>query len=169
MSRLENFRAWFLGLEKRERIMFAAGAAALLVSLLYAGAIEPFIHAKTELRNRMAEKHELSRWMQNAAVEIQALRGATPVLEESGGSLLAVVDSSAKASGISAAIRSMQQDDGGRSVRIRLENASFDNLVRWLDALRRRHGITAATISVDRNSQNPGTVNVSLTLERPGA
>jgi type II secretory pathway component PulM len=47
-----------------------------------------------------------------------------------------------------------------------LEEAPFDAVILWLEALHRDHGLAVTTLDLTRRPA-PGTVNASLTLERP--
>lgn len=163
----EALRNWFLALEKRERWLVGGAGALLALMLLYAGAIEPFFFAKRNLHQQVAARETDLDWMRQAVPRVQALRGNAPRLENLDGSLLGTVDASARQQGLASAIRTIQQDDNGRAVRIRIEQASFDALVRWLDNLRSRYGITASSISIER-SDKTGAINASLTLQQPG-
>lgn len=166
MKALSEARVWFTGLELRERAMLLLGAALLLFSILYIAAIEPFANAKQALAERVLRKQETAAWMREAAVEVQSLQGALPKAQANTTSLLTTVDSTAKAAGLGAAVRNLQQDDNGAAVRVRLEGATFDDMVSWLNALQRQFGVTATQLTVDRGD-TAGTINASLSLERP--
>lgn len=162
----QQLRHWFLGLETRERWLVSAGGALLFITLLYILAIEPFIQSKSTLAGRAAAREANLAWMQQALPRIQTLRGSAMAVGTLQGSLLAAVDASAKKNGLGNAIRTIQQDNNGRAVRIRLEAASFDAIIRWLDNLRSSYGVTVDTISIDKGDA-AGTVNASLTLQQP--
>lgn len=166
MKAFAEARLWFTGLELRERAILLLGAAVLLISILYVAVIEPFANARQALAERVLHKQETAAWMRDAAIEVQKLQGALPKTHANTTSLLATVDSTAKAAGLGSAVRNLQQDDNGATVRVRLEGAAFDDMVSWLNALQRQFGITATQLTVDR-ADAAGTINASLSLERP--
>jgi general secretion pathway protein M len=135
-------KAWFMGLEVNERRMLLGGGGLLLVMFLYIGIWEP-LHNKVEsLRVSTAEQQSLLAWMRSAAKEVKQLRGrggqhAKPA---SGGSLLSLVDRTAKSGRLGGALKRVQPD-GDQKVRVWLEAAKFDDVVRWLTALETRHGV----------------------------
>lgn len=162
----QQARHWFLGLETRERWLVGAGGTLLVLTLLYVLAIEPFVQSKSTLASKVATREANLAWMQQTLPRVQQLRGSATAVGTLKGSLLATVDASAKKNGLGNAIRTIQQDNNGRAVRIRLEAASFDAIVRWLDTLRSSYGITVESISIDKGDAN-STVNASLTLQQP--
>jgi len=77
------------------------------------------------------------------------------------GSLLTMVDRSAKKTGISQAVKRIEPTSGG-GVQVWLEGATFDNLLLWLGDLRGK-GADATSISIERQ-QTAGRVNAKATL-----
>jgi type II secretory pathway component PulM len=80
----------------------------------------------------------------------------------SGQSLVVVVDRSARAAGLGAAL-ARNQPVGEDGIRVRLENASFDALAAWLGRLSGGSGLTIDSASFER-APDDGRVNASLTL-----
>jgi general secretion pathway protein M len=56
---------------------------------------------------------------------------------------------------------------GEDKVQLRIEQAAFDTLLKWLDGLTGQHGIAIESLNVDRQQQ-PGLVNARLVLQRSG-
>lgn len=161
-------KEYWQNLQARERRTLLAGAAALVVMLLYILVWEPY-HAHIErLETDVAEQRETLAWMQRAAKEIERLRGnsaASPSVA-SEGSLLTTTDRTAREHGFSEALKRIQPD-GQRSVRVWLENAPFDDMVRWLDALASEHGVTVSTLVVDP-ADSSGRIDARLVLKEAG-
>lgn len=158
-------KAWFLSLEANERRMLIIAAPLLLIMLLYVGVWEPMVNSVAELRTSTAEQESLLAWMRGAAQEVKQLRGRSgqrtkPV---SGGSLLSLVDRTAKSGRLGTALKRVQPD-GDQKVRVWLEAASFDDVVRWLTALQTRHGVRVAS-SVFQALETTGRVDVRLVFE----
>ena len=157
---------WLFNLEPRERMMFAAGALLLVLLLLYALIWAPIRSGYYSLQESVSAQRETVRWMQGSAQTIQRLRssgGAAAAKGLGGRSLLSVTDSTARASGLGPALKRVEPE-GGNSVRVWLEGAPFDVLIKWLGTLSTQHGVDANTVSLERN-EAAGLVNVRLTLE----
>ncbi len=166
MSLWKQTRDWFLGLDRRERITVGIGAVATLLMLLYAGVVDPLLNAQTDWQRRVDADTALVTWMRSAVVEIETLRGSTaarPGVNKSE-SLFGTVDRTARSTALGPAIKRLQPD-GSDSVRVQLEGAPFDALVRWLGALQADYAIHVDAVSVDR-AEAPGTVNAQITLSR---
>lgn len=162
-------KEWLNSLEPRERRLVLAGAAVTFCLLLYVMAWEPFATKVDELRASNSEQQALLHWMQGAAKEAKQLsrsshRGGQAA---TGQSLLALIDSTAKAGRLGAALKRVQPD-GEQRVQVWLEEAAFDDVVAWLEGLEQRQGITAES-SVFAAKDKPGIVDVRLVFAGGGA
>lgn len=158
-------KAWLNSLEQGERRMVIAGAALLLVMLIYVMAWEPLVNKVDALRTSTAEQQSLLNWMKQAAQEVKQLRGSSsqPSKPVSGQSLLSVVDSTAKAARLGKSLKRVQPD-GEQKVRVWLEEANFDDVVRWLTTLETRQGVRVVS-SVFQAKEVAGRVDVRLVFE----
>jgi general secretion pathway protein M len=156
---------WFLGLAARERYFVAAGAVLVTVLLLWGLVLSPLYGATAAAASRVEAKQNLLGFLRGAAAELAAagdVPAARPDL--AGQSLVVVVDRSAREAGLGAAL-TRNQPVGDDGIRVRLENASFDALARWLAALDARSGLAIESASFDRTNQD-GRVNASLVLRQ---
>ncbi len=157
-------RQYWDNLQPRERRILAVGAVALLLLLLYALVWDPYRSAVARLEQSVAEQRELVIWMQGAAAEVNRLQKSSGRKQlPPGQSLLTVVDSMAKAQGLGQAIKRVQPD-GARAVRVWMEQASFDSVLKWIDTLNARYGIVVTGLVVDRQ-ETPGLVNARVVVE----
>lgn len=155
-------KAWFLGLAPRERLMVSGAAVVVLLLLVYLLVIEPLQQRRALLERGVVAQRELLTWMRDAVVP---LRGNTDAPANSRGqSLFAVVDRSARATVLAGALQRVQPEGQG-SVRVWFDDASFDDLVRWIATLQREHGVSVNALAVQR-TDTAGLVNARLTLER---
>lgn len=164
MKQFEELRRWFLSLEQRERRILSGGAAILLAVIIYGVVLTPFVNSKTALTEHIAQQRSLLAWMGPATARIQALGGSRPAPLPAS-SLLSTINREASSAGLGTALRQVQQQNDG-SVRVQLEGASFDTLLRWLGNLHQRFGISVSDISVQRGS-GAGLVNANLSLQVP--
>jgi len=165
MSRAEELKTWYLSLEQRERRFLAAGAACLALMLVYLTVLHPFFSAKQALEARVEAQQSLLDWMRPVASQIQILRGQQPSGLQAGQSLLSTVDRSAGEAGFGPALKQVQTENDG-TVRVQMQGAGFDSLVRWLERLHRQYGISVSELTAQRSS-GPGTVDATLTLQAP--
>jgi general secretion pathway protein M len=156
---------WLDKLEPKERMMLAVGSVVLLLLLIYVLVLAPLRSAYQLLKLGVAEQRETVVWMQGSAQTIQHLRssGESDSQGLGGRSLLSVTDSTARAGGLGVALKRVEPE-GSNSVRVWLDGASFDVLIKWLGALSTRHGVDASSVTLERNGV-AGLVNARLTLE----
>lgn len=156
-------RAWFDSLETRERMMVMAGSALLVLFLLYALVWLPVHSGYDALRNTVEEQRKTAVWMQESAQTLATLKRSSGGPGLGGKSLLSVADSTARAHGLGPALKRVEPE-GSDSVRVWLDGASFDVLVKWLGALSTLHGVGAESATVERSAAT-GRVNARLTLQ----
>lgn len=158
-------KAWLDSLEQGERRMVIVGAVLLLVMLIYVSAWEPLVKKVDALRTSTAEQQVLLNWMKQAAQEVKQLRGSSGQISKpaSGQSLLSLVDSTAKAARLGKSLKRVQPD-GEQKVRVWLEAANFDDVVRWLTTLETRKGVRIIS-TVFQAKEAAGQVDVRLVFE----
>lgn len=156
-------KQFIANLSRRERVLLAAGAGGVLLVLLFLIAWHPFSRHVDRLRDSVTAQRELRVWIQQAAAEVKQLRGSAPARRGGGQSLLAAADSTARQHGLAAAMKRVEPE-GTDKVRIRLEQAGFDDMTRWLELLVREHGVRIESITIDGRNQT-GAVDARLTLQ----
>jgi general secretion pathway protein M len=156
---------WFFGLEQRERLMATAGAVLLAILLLWGLVLGPLYGASAASANRIEAKRNTLVFLRAAAAELAGsadLPAGRPDL--AGQSLVVVVDRSAREAGLGRAL-TRNQPVGEDGIRVRLEDAPFDSVARWLAALDATSGLAIESASFDR-SPDEGRVNASLVLRQ---
>lgn len=158
-------KAWFGNLEERERILVVAAAAVVILFLLYLLVLEPLHDGYSKMKERVAYQRETAEWMLQRAHEVTKLQHAGGQAGEGlgGRSLLAVADSTARAGGLGPALKRVEPE-GQDGVKVWLEGASFDELVKWLGTLSASHGVDVDSASLEK-SESAGRVNARLTLQ----
>jgi general secretion pathway protein M len=158
---------WYESLDVRERRILFAGAAVLVVALLYLLAWEPLVNKISVLEKSNQENQKLLSWMEQSAVEAKQLQvklkssGASG--RSKGQSLLGTIDRTAKTNKLAKSVKRVQPD-GQTKARVWLENVSFDSMVSWLEKLQRQQGIRIVTSVIEKQDE-PGLVNARLVLE----
>lgn len=160
--------AWWAGLSQRERRITVIGGIAVFVTVIYLLVIEPFVKHVGELNASVEDKTELLQWMKASEQQVATLRsnsgGSINRTNSGGGSLLALVDQTAKRSKLGSAIKRVEPE-GSVGVRLWLEQASFDNVLLWLAQIRQSHGVEVNRISIEQ-PDGPGIVNARISLQR---
>lgn len=156
---------WLANLDPRERHMLFLGGGALLLFLLYFLGWQPLSAKLDQAAQRVHEQRATYLWMQAKAEEVRRIRSAAPAIKSAGGqSLLATADQTARESGLGPALKRVEPESAG-NVRVWLDGALFDDLVKWLLRLRHDYGIQVASISVERQNDS-GVVSARLTLSK---
>lgn len=160
----QNIKDWLASLEQREQRLVIAGAVLATIMILYLAIWSPLSSSVENLRVTTRDQETTLVWMRQAAQQVKKLRGSSRGAKPaSGQSLLTLVDSTAKAGRLGTAVKRVQPD-GEQKVRVWMEAASFDDVIRWLVLLESRHGIGIES-TVFEVKENPGRVDVRLVLE----
>lgn len=161
-------KAWFDSLAPREQHLLIVASVVLLVLLLYLGAWEPLEKRVDALRASTAQQESVLVWMRGAEQEIRQLRATAGnrVQAPSGQSMLSLVDRTARSGRLGPALKRVQPD-GQQRVGVWLEDASFDDIMRWLETLETRHGVMPVT-SVFEAKEAAGRVDARLVFEAAG-
>jgi type II secretory pathway component PulM len=155
-------RAWFDGLEQRDRIVLAAGAVAVVLIVAWALIWTPLRSGAVELDDTVAEKHEMLATLRRAqALGGPAAPGAAAAATQS---LVLIVDQTHRAHGLTGTL-SRNQPDGTDGIRVTFQAASFDSLVTWLVALQRSYGVAVESANFD-GTREAGLVGATLVLRR---
>ncbi|MBL1432592.1 MAG: type II secretion system protein M [Gammaproteobacteria bacterium] len=160
---------WWAGLNQRERRILIIGAIVVSIALIYLLLVEPFVTQVKELDASVSEQTELLQWMQVSEQQVamsRAKTGSGKSVAAGGGSLLALVDQTAKRSKLGDAIKRVEPE-GGQGVRLWLEQASFDNILLWLAKIKQSDGVEVSRISIEQ-PDSPGIVNARVSLQRGG-
>lgn len=142
----------------------AIGLVAALLAIVAALFVwMPLKEQREALAGRIESQAGTLGWMQEASrrVAAQRDRSAAPAKERDGRSLLALVDATARDSGLSEMLQ-RAEPAGSDGVRVWLESARFTDVAAWMEQLAGRHGLAVTEYSMERSGD--GRVNVRLTV-----
>jgi general secretion pathway protein M len=154
-------RAWYSNLAERERRVVTLGAAVGVVLLLLA-IILPLNRNIAQARQRITTKQGDLAFIQDATPQLAAA-GPGSGEAATGESLVVLIDSSARESGIGKSLSSSQAT-ADKGLRIRLDNVPFDALVAWLARLSQSHGVRVESAEIEAAGET-GHVNAGLLLK----
>ena len=153
-------RAWYAGLAERERRFVLIGGIGAAVLLLL-GVVLPLNRNISQARQHLTVKQADLAFIQSVTPE---LASASPMAAgATGESLVVLIDSSARESGLGKSI-SNSQPTGDGGLRIRLERVSFDGMVAWLARLAQQHGVRVDSAEIEAAGE-AGLVNAGLVLK----
>jgi type II secretory pathway component PulM len=157
---VDSLRGRFEALSTREqRTVTLGGAAALLV--LFVAVLLPFEGRVGALQQRVAQKQADLAWLQSLGPQLAQL-AMSPRVQNSGESLVALVDRAAREQNIAGQLAQSQPvGDGGLSVRF--EQVPFDALAAWSASLVQRAGVHIVSASVESTAAS-GLVSASFVL-----
>ena len=162
---MQKLQDWYRTLKPRERVVVLAGSIIVVAVALYTLALAPFYGALHQRSERVQRKAADLAWMRSVAGEVQSLGANQPIgSSPAGESLVVLVDRTARECGVGSALTG-QTPNGDNGIRVRLESATFNVLVKCLGNLQQAHSISIEQATFDKASR-PGLVNASLVLNR---
>jgi general secretion pathway protein M len=153
-------RAWYSGLAERERRFVNLGAIGVLI-LLIVGLVMPLNSKLAQTRKRVETKQVDLAFIQGVLPQLAAAGPAGNVATAE--SLVVLIDSSARESGLGKALTNSQPTPD-KGLRIRLDRAPFDAMVAWLARLLQQHGVRVESAEIE-SAGEPGIVNAGLVLK----
>jgi general secretion pathway protein M len=154
-------RAWYENLSERDRSVVSIGGAVALALVLLA-IILPLSTQISLARKRITTKQGDLAFIQSVASQVAAAGPGAPGAANAE-SLVVLIDSSARESGLGKSLSS-SQPTGDKGLRIRLDKAPFDALVAWLARLSQQHGVRVESAEIESAGET-GLVNAGLVLK----
>jgi len=135
-------KAWFYGLQPRERWILAFGALAFTVIVLWGFILRP-LNAVARIEGELPSSVDGNRLGADQTLAVSVERTAT-------------------SHGLNPPLT---RANGGSGVDVTIQSASFDALMAWLAALHGTYGVDVETASFT-TAREPGLVNGQLLLRR---
>lgn len=159
---IERLPAALQQLAPRERVMVLCGGGAVVLTLLYLLIWEPLVLTHERRAQSLEQARALATRIEQAAALAQTGTGRS--VADRSLSLLAAIDQTSRSPTLGKAPTRVQPE-GDREVKIWLDDVAFANLLRWLQDLETRYGISASSAEIERGSAG-GLVSARLTLVR---
>jgi len=166
MKQLEEIQNWYQGLQQRERQLVLAASAVIVITLLYLTIWEPIHKGVEDQTQKYQTQVEILDWMQAAATEVRALKasGATKKRTNNSQPVTLLVEKSATTAGLKPYLRKLESTTD-KGARVTIDDASFDQVLLWLNTLQIQYGISVSSANLDR-ADKAGAINARMTLNR---
>jgi general secretion pathway protein M len=153
-------KAWFYGLQMRERWIVILGAAIAVAIILWGFVVRPLRAELTTLRAAVDTKQRLL--VDAARVEVALPESVAGNRQGADQTLYVIIGNTASSYGLG---QPRARQNGPSGVDVTLQNVPFDGLVAWLIALQGTYGVDVETFSFT-NAREPGLVNGQVSLDR---
>ena len=157
-------------LKPNERVLISFAGIILTVLILYLAVLEPFMLKVDEYTVKVENQKTKNEWLKKTSLEVKQLQvstGASSVKRNAGQSLLVVVDQTAKQNKLADSLKRVEPDGSDR-VRVWLDNASFDDVAKWLGLLQSNYQLDIESAVFDK-VEMVGRVNARLVIIEGGA
>jgi len=167
MEKLQQFKRWFYALPVKEQRMVTGAAAVILITLFYLVIWEPIHIGLTAEKQKQQTQKEILLWMQDAAAEVKTLRatGSSSTIRDKNKPTTLVIEKTLNNAGLKTSVSKIESA-GNNGARVTLKEASFNQILVWLNTLSTHNGIQVVSANFER-ADTPGQANVRLTFERP--
>ncbi len=144
---------WWLQLNNRERQLVSGLAAVVVIFILYSFVWQPLNNSIEKGRKKLERQQSLLSWVTSETARYQANKGnGRPITS---GSLSSTINRTARTNNITIARVQPQNSD----VQVWIDNASFTDLLTWLEQLSINEGIQVKNIDLTSAEQS-GQVRV---------
>jgi general secretion pathway protein M len=161
---LEQFMQWWNARLPRERQILLAGAAVVVLFILYSAIWAPLHHARHRAELDLQQTRTVANRLEAVAIDVERNRGVGGAAATRGLPLLSAVDQASHRPELGKPYERIEPD-GDREVKIWINEVPFDSLVDWLNLLQTQYGIVASSAELERKGE--GVVNARLSLVRP--
>lgn len=167
MEQLQQLKQWFYSLPTKEQWLVSGAGILILTTLFYLIIWEPVhLALETEQQKQQSQK-EILTWMQQAAIEVETLRGSSSssTIRDKNKPITLVIEQTISNAGLKPSVNKIESS-GNEAARVSLNEASFNQILVWLNTLATHNGIHVVSANIERANM-PGRVNARLTFERP--
>lgn len=167
MEQLQQLKQWFYSLPTKEQWLVSGTGILILITLFYLIIWEPVhLNLETEKQKQQTQK-EILIWMQRAAMEAEALQasGIKSTIRDKDKPVTLVIEQTILNAGLKPSVNKIESS-GSDGARVTLNEASFNQILVWLNTIATYNGIQVTSANIERAS-SPGRANARLTLDRP--
>jgi len=156
---------WFNGLERRERLLVSVAVGLTIIAILVLGIARPLSVGRAQADVDLQEKRAVLADIERVAARFGPNAAARSSTGRNGDeSLVVLVDRTSRSRGLGAFLK-RNEPEGKTAIRLRFENAPFDDLAAWLIDISNTHGVVVTAATTDA-AGDPGRVNANLQLAK---
>lgn len=167
MEQLQQLKQWFYSLPTKEQWLVSGTGVLIMLTLFYLVIWEPVhVSLDTERQKQQTQK-EILIWMQQAAAEAESLKasGIKSSIRDKDKPVTLVIEQTIQNAGLKPSVTKIESS-GSDGARVTLNEASFNQILVWLNTIATYNGIQVTSANIERAS-TPGRANARLTLDRP--
>lgn len=167
MQQIDALKQWYRSLPSREQIMVTATTVFVLITLFYIMLWEPLHVGLRDQQARIESQAETLAWMQQTAQEVKALQssGGAAKIRDTNKPVTLVIEQSLAVAGLKQSVKKIESS-GSDGARVTLDDASFNQVLIWLNTLATYNNIQVVSANIER-SENDGRADARLSFERP--
>ena len=138
----------------------------IFVTLFYLIAWEPVHDGLLQEQQKQQTQKDILLWMQQAATEVMTLRtsGSRGNIRDKNKPTTLVIEQTIKNAGLKPSVKKIESS-GTNGARVTLDEASFNQILVWLNTLSTHNGIQVVSANIERGDK-PGRANARLSFER---
>jgi general secretion pathway protein M len=159
-----SLRDWFEGLAPREKVLVAIAASLLVLAIIVIGAVRPLAAGHKRASEQLADRRAILADIERVAARFGPQGGGSATPQPSGESLVVLVDRMTRSRGLAPYLK-RNEPDGVTSIRLRFENAPFDDLINWLVEMQVAQAVSVVNATADPG-QEAGRVSANIQLSR---
>lgn len=166
MEQLQQLKQWFFSLPQRDQWMVSGTSLLIIATLFYLIAWEPVHDGLLQEHQKQQTQKDILLWMQQAAAEVKTLRtaGSRGTIRDKNKPTTLVIEQTIKNAGLKPSVKKIESS-GTNGARVTLDEASFNQILVWLNTLSTHNGIQVVSANIERGDK-PGRANARLSFER---
>ena len=152
-------------LSTREQVFIGVAGAITVIALFFVLLWTPFTNKISKMQKNIKSDQKLLAWMEAKTPLITRLRKTGNSKHvDSQKPILTIIENSFKLNGITITASELSRVDKD-TVQLSFKETSFNAIIRWYQAVSKKHPITAKNVSI-KASDEPGVVTASFTLSK---
>lgn len=166
MDQLQQLKLWYKSLPQKEQWMVSGTSLLIFITLFYLIIWEPIHVGLEEEKQKQQSQQEILIWMQEAANEVKTLRasGTRSTIRDKNKPITLVIEQAINNAGLKTSVNKIESS-GSDGARVTLNEASFNQILVWLNTLATHNGIQVVSANIERGTK-PGRANARLSFER---
>lgn len=160
-DQLNQLRARYYSLSERDRISIVVLAVFLGCVIFYYMIWSPFNDSLDLAKSKYQNKQELVAWLEANQIAARKVRSNPQAVGRGNQSMMSLVNNTSRQARLSLKRVEPKDDD---VIRIWMDNASFDDVMAWLNDLGTRYGVSVVNITIE-GQKDSGKVDASIILK----